>query len=81
MDFAAAGDTEIAEWIKAECRFPATMLDRITPATTKADVAKFEAQAGYFGAAPVFRSALINALEGLLENGARHCVDAFSTNS
>ena len=39
-------DTELAQWIKTECKFPSTMVDRIVPATTKAMVARLEAEAG-----------------------------------
>ncbi len=47
LDFARARDTGLAEWIAAEGRFPATMVDRITPATTEADIAALEAAEGY----------------------------------
>ncbi|WP_071799435.1 mannitol dehydrogenase family protein [Natronohydrobacter thiooxidans] len=35
LDFAAMRDPELAEWIATEVPFPNTMVDRITPATTK----------------------------------------------
>jgi fructuronate reductase len=47
LTFAQAFDPALAAWIKAECRFPATMVDRITPATTEADVAALARAAGY----------------------------------
>ena len=47
LEFARARDEGLAEWIAAEVAFPATMVDRITPATTEADVAALEAAQGY----------------------------------
>ena len=47
LDFAQAVDPDLAEWIETECRFPSTMVDRITPATTGADIAKLAEKAGY----------------------------------
>ncbi|GGB19307.1 mannitol dehydrogenase family protein [Allosediminivita pacifica] len=38
LDFARRRDAALADWIEAEVRFPGTMVDRITPATTEADV-------------------------------------------
>lgn len=52
-DFARRVDPELAEWIEAECRFPATMVDRITPATTTADIEALEAARGYYDPACV----------------------------
>lgn len=45
---AAAGtaDPGLGDWIQAACAFPSTMVDRITPATTEADVEAFERRAG-----------------------------------
>ena len=36
-----------ADWVAREGRFPSTMVDRITPATTEADIDALEEQAGY----------------------------------
>ena len=47
LDFAQAVDPDLAEWIETEGRFPSTMVDRITPATTDADIAKLSEEAGY----------------------------------
>lgn len=47
LDFAAAQDADLADWIEAQVPFPATMVDRITPATTDADVAQLAKDAGY----------------------------------
>ena len=37
LELAEAGDPELARWIDGEVAFPATMIDRIVPATTEAD--------------------------------------------
>ncbi|MHA6346997.1 mannitol dehydrogenase family protein [Roseivivax sp. CAU 1761] len=47
LDFARARDAGLAEWIAAEVPFPATMVDRITPATTAEDVARLAEAEGY----------------------------------
>ncbi|MDF0488210.1 mannitol dehydrogenase family protein [Sphingomonas sp. H39-1-10] len=43
---ARANDPALAEWIAAEVAFPASMIDRIVPATTDADVAALAADLG-----------------------------------
>ncbi len=45
---------DLAEWIASEGRFPATMVDRIVPATTPADIDRLAARCGYLDQAPVF---------------------------
>lgn len=52
-DFAALADDGLASWIAAHGAFPATMVDRIVPATTDADIAEVEALTGLHDAAPV----------------------------
>ena len=47
LEFARAVSGELAQWIEANATFPATMVDRITPATTAEDVARLEAKTGY----------------------------------
>lgn len=47
LDFARARDTALAGWIETQVAFPATMVDRITPATTPDDIAALEATQGY----------------------------------
>jgi len=47
LDLAAMRDPGLAEWIAANGRFPATMVDRITPATTGADIDALQQAAGY----------------------------------
>ena len=46
-------DPALAGWIAAETRFPATMVDRIVPATKPEDIARVERLTGRFDAAPV----------------------------
>lgn len=53
LDLARRIDPGLADWIAAEGRFPATMVDRIVPATTAEDIARLAAQ-GIVDAAPVF---------------------------
>jgi fructuronate reductase len=52
-DYAAQLDPALADWIAAEVRFPATMVDRIVPALTEADLAAAEALTGLADHAPV----------------------------
>ncbi|MBD1577517.1 MULTISPECIES: mannitol dehydrogenase family protein [Vibrio] len=42
LDFAEAYDPELHTWIKANIKFPCTMVDRIVPRTTDDDVKKIE---------------------------------------
>ncbi|QYU68905.1 mannitol dehydrogenase family protein [Leptolyngbya sp. 15MV] len=37
LEFCAARAPGLAAWVEARCRFPATMIDRIVPATTESD--------------------------------------------
>ncbi|MDO6731249.1 mannitol dehydrogenase family protein [Marinovum sp. 2_MG-2023] len=57
LDFARLVDGDLAEWIEANVPFPATMVDRITPATTDADVETLAADAGYYDPACVVHEA------------------------
>lgn len=45
--FAEQVSPELAEWIKANVTFPCSMIDRIVPATTPADIEALEALTGY----------------------------------
>ena len=54
LSFARARDLELAAWIERMVTFPSSMVDRITPATTPADVARLNAASGYADAAPIF---------------------------
>ena len=51
--FALAHDRHLATWIDDHAAFPSTMVDRIVPATTPADVADNDAALGFHDAAPV----------------------------
>jgi fructuronate reductase len=53
MDYAALFDDELAGWISNSVQFPCSMVDRITPAVTEADMDDAEAMLGLFDAAPV----------------------------
>lgn len=52
--FATQVDLGLADWIETHGRFPATMVDRITPVTHAADVAAFEQDYGLVDAWPIF---------------------------
>ncbi|MFC4671892.1 mannitol dehydrogenase family protein [Seohaeicola nanhaiensis] len=53
IDFARAIDPDLAAWIAAHVPFPATMVDRITPATTEADIDALAQAEGYLDPACV----------------------------
>jgi fructuronate reductase len=53
LDLAQRTDPDLAAWIATEGRFPATMVDRIVPATRPDDIARLAAM-GIADAAPVF---------------------------
>ena len=53
LAFARQVDVALADWIAAEVRFPCTMVDRITPATTDADRAYLSEHYGVEDAWPV----------------------------
>jgi fructuronate reductase len=53
LEFARALDPELADWIAVEGRFPATMVDRIVPATKPEDLARVAAVTGKLDASPV----------------------------
>ncbi len=46
LEFCSKRSGELADWVAAQCRFPATMIDRIVPATTDADRAALAARIG-----------------------------------
>lgn len=46
LQFAERVAPELATWIRSNARFPATMIDRIVPATTDSDRAEIEARLG-----------------------------------
>jgi fructuronate reductase len=53
LAFANRIDSSLGMWIKDEVRFPCTMVDRITPATTDADRSYVNAQLGMTDAWPI----------------------------
>ncbi|WP_422064837.1 mannitol dehydrogenase family protein [Shimia sp.] len=53
LEMARQIDPGLADWIAAEGRFPCTMVDRITPATTQDDISHVAALTGTADAAPV----------------------------
>ncbi len=53
LSFARARDAALADWIARNVAFPSTMVDRIVPATTDADVAEAARIIGLDDAAPV----------------------------
>ncbi|GAB5461934.1 mannitol dehydrogenase family protein [Hoeflea alexandrii] len=53
LDLAGRIDPALAGWIAAEGRFPATMVDRITPATKPEDIDRLAQKIGYRDEAPV----------------------------
>lgn len=52
-EIARAHDASLAAWIEEECAFPATMVDRIVPATTSSDIEAMAAQLGIIDRATV----------------------------
>lgn len=53
LELAGRIDADLARWIGDNGRFPATMVDRIVPATTEADIARVAELTGSHDAAPV----------------------------
>lgn len=45
-DFLARTAPDVAAWLDKHCRFPATMVDRIVPATTEADIERLAERLG-----------------------------------
>lgn len=53
LDFANQRDAKLAKWIADHVAFPSSMVDRITPATTDADIASLADAEGYLDRAAV----------------------------
>ncbi|WOI53476.1 mannitol dehydrogenase family protein [Parvularcula sp. LCG005] len=53
LDLAAEIDPALADWISEHGAFPSSMVDRIVPATTEADIEALETHFGYHDAAMV----------------------------
>ncbi|MBL3595889.1 mannitol dehydrogenase family protein [Rhodovulum sulfidophilum] len=65
-------DPALAGWIGSEGRFPATMVDRIVPATSAEDIARVETLTGCHDAAPVMHEPFRQwAIEDDFVDGAR----------
>lgn len=80
FDFAAARDRacqdDLADWIAENGAFPSTMVDRITPATTAADVARLQDITGYHDPACVMHEPFRQwVIEDSFVNGARPAWD------
>lgn len=54
LEFARHRHSDLADWIALTTTFPATMVDRISPATTQDDIDQLAARTGYHDAACVF---------------------------
>ncbi|MEL7115059.1 MAG: mannitol dehydrogenase family protein, partial [Pseudomonadota bacterium] len=71
-DLARRIDPSLADWIASEARFPATMVDRIVPATTDENIAALAAATGVHDAAPVFHEPFLQwVIEDDFVYGAR----------
>ncbi|SHH17937.1 mannitol dehydrogenase family protein [Cognatishimia maritima] len=53
LSFAQCVDTKLANWIEETTRFPSTMVDRITPATTDALISEVQTSTGISDRAPI----------------------------
>lgn len=53
IEFARQVDDDLAGWIERECTFPCTMVDRIVPATTEADIERVGELTGNLDMSPV----------------------------
>ncbi|AKH69282.1 mannitol-1-phosphate/altronate dehydrogenase [Spongiibacter sp. IMCC21906] len=54
LQFCRRIDPTLADWIDSHCRFPATMVDRIVPATTPENIQDLATDLGYQDQAAVF---------------------------
>jgi len=72
LQLAGRIDPELADWIGTEGRFPSTMVDRITPATTDADISRVAGMKGQQDPAPVMHEPFSQwAVEDDFVNGER----------
>jgi len=90
LDFATSLEPGLADWISAHVSFPSSMVDRITPATTDADIKRLEALNGIFDPALVVHEPFGQwVIEDRFPSGCPHweragvqmvrCVDAHET--
>uniref|UniRef100_UPI003AE5A763 mannitol dehydrogenase family protein n=1 Tax=Paracoccus sp. T5 TaxID=3402161 RepID=UPI003AE5A763 len=72
LDLARLIDPDLARWIEAEGAFPSTMVDRIVPATTAADLDRLADLTGHRDEAPVMHEPFRQwVVEDSFVNGAR----------
>lgn len=72
LELAKRMDEDLAVWIEAECSFPCTMVDRIVPATTDADIERLAERTDVFDAAPVMHEPFRQwVIEDRFTGGAR----------
>jgi fructuronate reductase len=72
LDLARRIDPALADWIAAEGRFPSTMVDRIVPATSEADIDRLARATGVLDAAPVMHEPFRQwVVEDAFVDGAR----------
>nr|WP_246045515.1 mannitol dehydrogenase family protein [Rubellimicrobium roseum] len=72
LEFAERVDPALAAWIAAEVRFPSTMVDRIVPATTPADIERLAEETGLRDEGAVFHEPFRQwAVEDDFIDGAR----------
>lgn len=77
LDFAREVSADLADWIETHARFPATMVDRITPATTEGDIASVAQATGYLDKACVLHEPFRQwVIEDDFVGGARPAWDA-----
>jgi fructuronate reductase len=80
LELAARMDGTLAAWIEAECAFPCTMVDRIVPATTEADIERLAQRTGVWDAAPVMHEPFRQwVIEDRFTGGARPDLGAVGT--
>ncbi len=76
LEFACHIDKGLADWIATEARFPGTMVDRITPATTTADVEHIYNTTGFHDSAPVMHESFAQwAIEDDFVDGLRPALE------
>ena len=54
LEFLGRRDRDLAKWCSLNCHFPSSMVDRIVPATTSADLAELEQMTGVVDSGAVF---------------------------
>ncbi len=72
LELARAIDPDLADWIEAEGAFPATMIDRIVPATKDEDIERLAEMTGRLDCAPVLHEPFRQwVVEDVFVGGAR----------